>query len=189
MNQRKIRKLLLASIPFETERLIVRQIKECDANDMYEYSSIPEVSEFLLWSPHLNIETTIGYISSLQIRYLRGLYGDWAIIHKNDNKMIGTIGFAALDTKNKCCEIGYVLSPSYQKNGYITEALTNLLNITFNVMQLEKATLRIIKENTRSINLARKFGFNYEFSINMDIKGKNREVAHYVLTRNEYINK
>ena len=124
----------------------------------------------------------------LQTRYLKGLYADWAIVSKEHNKMIGTIGFAALDTANKKCEIGYVLSPKFWGNGYITEALTKMLYLTFEVMCLEKATLRIIKENTRSIKLAKRFDFKYEFSINMDIKGEIREVMHFALCREDYEN-
>ena len=186
MNQRKMRKLLLNSLPIATERLIIRNIESKDALDMYEYSSIPEVSEYLLWSPHLNISTTEGYINSLQERYKKGLYGDWALELKDSGKMIGTCGYAALDTLNKSCEIGYVLSPKFQSQGYMTEAMKQMLALTFDVMHLEKAILRIIKENDRSINLAEKLGFRYGHSINMDIKGAIREVTHYFLTYEEY---
>ncbi|MBE6691728.1 MAG: GNAT family N-acetyltransferase [Ruminococcaceae bacterium] len=186
MTQRKLRKLLLSSIPFETERLIIRQVNINDAEDMYEYSSIPEVSEYLLWSPHLNIETTKGYIISLQSRYLKGLYGDWAIELKNSDKMIGTCGYAHLDLKEKNCEIGYVLSPFFRNKGYMSEAIDAMLHLTFDVMNLEKATLRIIRENTRSINLAEKKGFVLETSVYLEIKGEVKEVLHYTLTNDKF---
>ena len=186
MNQRKIRKRLLGSLPIETDRLIIRNIEPKDVFDMYEYSSIPEVSEFLLWNPHLNIETTEGYISSLQERYKKGLYGDWAIELKSDHKMIGTIGYAALDTVEKRCEIGYVLSPYYRNNGYMSEAMEAILEITFKTIELDVAVLRIISENHRSLRLAEKMGFKYSYSIDIDIKGQRREVTHYVLTYEQY---
>lgn len=187
MNQRKIRKQLLGSIPIETERLIIRNIEPKDVLDMYEYCSIPEVSEFLLWNTHLNIETTEGYICSLQERYKKGLYGDWAIELKSNHKMIGTIGYAALDTVEKRCEIGYVLSPYYRNNGYMTEALSAILDLTFRRIEIKTAVLRIIKENQRSIHLAEKMGFSYSYSSNMNIKGNEREVTHYILTLEQYI--
>ena len=186
MTQRKIRKLLLSSLPFETERLIIRHVNSDDAEDMYEYSSIPEVSEFLLWSPHLNIETTKGSISSLQARYLKGLYGDWAIELKENGKMIGTCGYARLDLKEKNCEIGYVLSPFFRNKGYMSEAVDAMLHLTFDVMGLEKATLRIIRENSRSISLAEKKGFALESTVYLEIKGEVREVLHYTLKKDEY---
>ena len=58
MTERKIRKLIQSSLPIETERLIIRYIEPDDAYDMYEYSSIPEVSKYLLWSPHINLSST-----------------------------------------------------------------------------------------------------------------------------------
>ncbi len=155
---------------------------------MYEYSSIPEVSEYLLWSPHLNIDTTQGYIASLQERYKKGLYADWAIELKETGKMIGTCGYAKLDLKEKNCEIGYVLSPFFRNKGYMCEAVNAMLYLTFDLMRLEKATLRIIKENSRSINLAEKMGFTYEKSIHIEIKNEVKEVTHYTLTLSEYEN-
>ena len=98
MTQRGLRKILQKSIPIETERLILRYIEPDDAYDMFEYASIPKVSEYLLWSPHVNIAATIGYIEFLQKRYHRGLFGDLAMILKEENKMIGTCGFANIES-------------------------------------------------------------------------------------------
>lgn len=188
MTERKIRKQLLRSVPFETERLIIRYVTSSDVYDMYEYSALEEVCRYLLWSPHINIAATEGYIESLEKRYLKGLYADWAVELKKNNKMIGTCGFANIDSSNKVCEIGYVLSPDYRKNGYMTEAVKAVLKVCFEQLGMNKAKLRIIRENESSIKLAERVGFTrdelgeYPF----EVKGKTRFVIDYVMTKDEY---
>ncbi len=189
LTERKMRKTLLSSMPLETKRLILRYIEMDDAYDMFEYASLDEVCEYLLWNPHLNIAATEGYIEFLQKRYKKGLYADWAVVLKETGKMIGTCGYASINGKEKTCEIGYVLSPKYQKMGYMTEAVSRMLELSFYTLELNKVVLRIIAENKPSIELARRFGFSYVKSILMDIKDRDREVQYYELTYNDYINK
>lgn len=188
MTPRKLRKALLKSIPFETERLELRYITLDDADDMFEYSCIEEVCEYLLWSPHINVDVTKGYIEFLQKRYLRGLYADWAVVIKESGKMIGTCGYANVDSRESSCEIGYVLSPYFRGKGYMTEAVCEVLRLTFEVLQLKSAHLRIINENLASKKLAERVGFvldrvGYQ---ELEIKGLRRDIAHYVMTADMY---
>lgn len=189
MNERKLRKLVLRSVPFETERLLIRPIKDDDFLDMYEYCQLEEVCKYLLWSPHLNSDVTRGYIEFLQQRYKKGLYADWAIELKEEKKMIGTCGFANVNTNENYCEIGYVLSPYYQGKGYMTEAVGKLLKLSFDIFGFERAKLRIINENVTSLQLAKRLGFSFENEVVMEIKDENRNVSVYVLTKENYENK
>ena len=189
MTNRKLRKLIINAVPIETDRIVLRHISQKDACDMFEYASLDEVCEFLLWSPHINLATTEGYIQFLEKRYLRGLYGDWAVALKDTGKMIGTCGYANIDLRNRSCEIGYVLSPFYRGRGYMSEAMNEILKFTFNVLQLESAWLRIIDENTASKRLAERFGFSFRYYTNMEIKEITRKIAHYSLNKDEYSDK
>lgn len=191
MTERMFRKKLLSAVPVETERLLLRNIQPEDANDMYEYASIPEVCEYLLWSPHVNVDATLGYIEFLQKRYLKGLYGDWAIVLKKENKMIGTCGFAAIDSSTMTCEIGYVLSPKYRGNGYMTEAVNAVLELSFKKLGILNTELRIILQNESSVRLAERVGFHLDrigYS-EMEIKGIERDIAHYRMSYDEFIAK
>ena len=189
MNERKLRKTLLKSIPLETERLTIRYIQTDDAYDMYEYASKPEVCEFLLWEPHINLAATEGYIESLKQRYKKGFYADWALILKSNGKMIGTCGFANFNSAERICEIGYVLSPYYRKYGYMTEAVEAVLKLSFETLDVHSATLRIIEQNEDSIRLAKRLGFELYERSQMEIKGNKRTIAHYSLSSENYFNR
>ncbi len=186
MNERKMRKLLLKELPLESERLVIRYIELKDAYDMYEYASIPDVCEYLLWDPHINLAATEGYIEFLNKRYLRGLYADWAVVLRDTGKMIGTCGYAMIDTSENYGEIGYVLSPYFRGKGYMTEAVKAVLELSFEKLGLSKALLRIIAENTASKRLAERLGFAVEGYSKMEIKGRERDIVHYSITKEQY---
>ena len=189
MNDKKIRKHLKRALPIETERLRIRYIDLDDAYDMYEYASRPEVCRYLLWSPHMNLSATEGYIESLIKRSLRGLYCDWAIELKATGKMIGTVGYAMIDASDDIYEMGYVLSPDYQGKGYMTEAMNAMLKLNFDVLELPSAKLRIINENEPSKRLAERLGFTLDRIGNseMEIKDVLCDIAHYSLTKEQYL--
>ena len=102
----------------ETERLILRAMRVSDAACMYDYAKRPEVTKYLLWSPHPDIGYTRRYLEYLAGRYRLGQFYDWAIISKADGRMIGTCGFVRFDCPHNSAEIGYVLNPEYQGQGF-----------------------------------------------------------------------
>lgn len=71
----------------ETDRLILRAFEEDDLDDFYEYSSIPGVGEMAGWKHHENKEESKKILDMF-------IEGDktFAIYHKKDNKIIGSIG-------------------------------------------------------------------------------------------------
>lgn len=189
MFYRKLRKILSGFEKLETERLVIKNLCPDDAKDMYEYSRDPRVSKYLLWSPHLNLAESQGVIESLCKRYKKGLYGDWGVYLKSEGKLIGTVGYSHIDSNIDSCEIGYVLSPKYHGNGYMTEAVTAMLHLTFEQLKANSARLRIMDENQRSRLLAERLGFRLEYVCENEIfvKDKHRTLAHYIMTREEYI--
>ena len=190
MRKGKLRRTLMRATPIYTERLVLRNIEPGDANDMYEYASVPEVTKYLLWEPHVNLDATSGYIRYIQTRYLRGLYADWAVALKESGKMIGTCGYANIDSGANECEIGYVLSPYYRKRGFMTEAVEAVLSLTFETLGFDRAKLRIMDGNADSCRLAERCGFTLESVIpdELVVKGVPRTLRHYSLTKTEYEN-
>ena len=100
--------------------------------------------------------------------------------------MVGTCGFANVDTSADTCEIGYVLSPAYRGKGYMTEAVQAVLDLAFDKLGLGCAKLRIIRENTDSIKLAERVGFSRDErgEYPLDIKGETRYVIDYLMYNN-----
>ena len=188
MNNMNFRRVFRDLPEIETDRLTLKKISVSDAEDMYSYASLNSVTRFLLWSPHLNIDDTRGYIEFLNRQYKKGAYADWGVFLKSEGRLIGTTGFADFDFENNVGEVGYVLNPAYQGNGYMTEAVSAILSVAFERIGLEKVNLRIMEENKPSMRLARRLGFDFikvgEEPLN--VKGEDRIIHYYSLTKDKW---
>lgn len=182
-------KNFFADIPLlKTERLILRQMRVGDTADMYEYSCIPEVSHYLLWSPHPHMRHTREYLNYLQTRYRAGDYYDWAVVLRDTGKMIGTCGFASFDKANNSAEIGYVLNPAYWHKGYAEEAVRRVLQFGFKELLLHRIEGRFMEENLKSRRVMERCGFTYEGLRRkaVMIKGNYETVGICAILKDEY---
>ena len=183
---------VFSNIPtLETERLILRKIKIDDVDDMYEYSKNPEVTRYLVWSPHPDKEYTFEYISYLQSRYKCGDFYDWGVINKFDNKMIGTCGFTRFDFVNNSAEMGYVLNTDYHGVGIATEASFAVMKFGFERLGLNRIECRYIIGNDASRRVMEKNGMTFEGvrREGMLIKGVYRDIGICSILKSEYMNK
>ncbi len=183
-----MKKLINRMNGIETHRLILRKIRVSDAEDMYEYASIEALTEYLLWSPHESLEYTKSFLKFLTKKYKSGEYLDWGIEHKSEKKLIGTCGFSSLDVDNSKAEIGYVLSPAYQGNGYAAEAVKAVISFAFETLSLNRVEARVMEGNDASCSLLEKLGMKLEGRgvEEIFVKDKFRNVLHYAILKEEY---
>lgn len=181
----------LSDIELETERLVLRQWKESDLEDFFEYASVDGVGEMAGWKHHSSIDES-KIILDMFIREKNCL----SIVLKASGKVIGSMGLhescgnenAALkDLRQK--EIGYVLSKDYWGRGLVPEAVKKMIEFCFTVLDLEAVTITHFKENDQSRRVIEKCGLKYigegkfqSASLNKDFDDK-----QYVLLRDDYI--
>lgn len=175
----------------ETPRLILRKLRVGDAEDMYEYACDEALTEYLLWSPHESVKYTKSFLKFLLKKYKSGEYLDWGIELKDEGKLIGTCGFSSLDFDNSKAEIGYVLSRSYQGNGYATEAVRAVLSFSFETLNLNRVEARVMEGNEASCVLLEKLGMKLEGKgvSELFVKGRYRNILHFAILKEEYFGK
>ena len=181
---------LFSKMPeLETERLKFRAIKKSDFNDIYEYSSNPQTSQYLLWSPHNSLEYTKHFIDIILAKYKCGDYHDWAITLKENKKMIGTCGFTRIDEQNGTAEIGYVLNPAYWGMGIGTEAAKRVIRFAFEELNMNRVEARFLFGTEASLRVMNKIGMKFEGYIreSLLVKGKYRTVGVSSILRREYL--
>lgn len=169
----------------DTPRLVLRKIKISDADDMFEYASRKDVTKYLLWSPHEDLQYTKCFLKFLIKKYKKGEYFDYGIELKDEKKLIGTCGFVNIDTDNRKAEIGYVLNPSYQGNGYAIEAVKAVIDYAYNVLNLNRVEARVMEGNTSSVKLLEKIGMTFEGMGREElfVKGAFVNVLHFALIK------
>lgn len=157
-----LRKLFDRSPRIETQRLILRRMKVSDAADMFDYAKREEVTKYLLWAPHENLEYTRLYMKQVEKGYKQGIFYDFGVIFKENNKLIGTCGFARIDNANSTAEAGYVLNPDYWGRGLAAEALSAVIRMGFEKQGFNRIEARYMAENIRSRRVMEKCGMSYE---------------------------
>ncbi len=173
----------------DTDRLVLRKLKISDYADMYEYSRLDSVTQYLLWNSHPEARYTRDYLSYIQSQYKAGEFYDWAVIHRETGKMIGTCGFAKLDFENNSAEIGYVLNPEFWHRGYATEAVKKIIDFGFHTLNLHRIEARYIVGNEVSRHVMEKCGMTFEgvHKSSLFVKDSYASVGYCAITADEYI--
>ena len=105
---------------FETSRLVLRKPRLTDADDIfYHYAADPEVTRYLTWRPCRDRTEVAVFLQSRLGKWDSGEEFSWGITHRGEDRVIGMIGCR---TREHVAEIGYVLTRSYWRRGYVTEA-------------------------------------------------------------------
>lgn len=175
----------------ETPRLILRKINKNDAQDLYEYSRLEEVTRYLLWRPFTSIDVSRAYIATLGRSYKTGKFYDFAVVVKDENKMIGTCGFTSISEKDGAAQIGFVLNPAYHKMGYGYEAALEVMRLGFFDFGFNRIEARCMSGNEASRALMNKLGMKYEGCARqlMFVKGSFRDIEICSMLKSEFIEK
>lgn len=110
----------------ETERLILRNLVSQDLENIYEWTSDEEVTQYLTWPTHQNKETTKRILDQWLEEYKQENCYRLGIVLKENNKLIGMID--VVDYKEDQPVVGYVLNQNYWGHGYMTEAFSGVID-------------------------------------------------------------
>jgi len=149
-------------IYLETERLILREIVPEDAESFFAMDSDPEVVKYVGIKPLTDINQSIEMIGSIRNQYKENGIGRWAVVRKEDGRMIGWSGLKLIKEINNhqnIHDLGYRFTPEYWGKGYATETAIAVLNYGFNEMKLDKIFAYADVENEASNHVLRKLGF------------------------------
>lgn len=170
----------------ETNRLILRGFLLSDLNDFFAYAKNDKVGPMAGWKPHVSLEESQeilkSFVESTEV---------WAIVHKKDNKVIGSIGLhndRKRDNPNTRM-LGYVLSEEYWGKSLMLEAVHAILNYAFNEQNLELVSVYHYPFNKQSGSVIKHAGFKYEgiqrlSTVRFD--GVKLDSTLYSITKDEY---
>lgn len=166
----------------ETERLYMRELTQDDFKDlckilqdketMYAYEGAFSFAEVQEW-----LDRQIS-------RYKKWGFGLWAVILKENDKLIGQCGLTVQPWKNgEVLEIGYLFNRSYWHNGYATEAAKACKEYAFEILDANEVCSIIRDTNTASQNVALRNGMTVSDSSVKHYKGVNMPHIRYVSVR------
>lgn len=151
----------ISKVVLKTQRLILRVWNLDDLGDLFEYASVDGVGQMAGWIPHKNKEESL-MILNMFINEKKTFAIEF------NNKVIGSLGIEKYNEKEipefsekSGVELGFVLSKDYWGLGLMPEAVCEVINYLFNVIELDFLVCCHFVDNIQSEKVQLKCGFKH----------------------------
>lgn len=142
-----------------TERLVLRNIKLADAQDIFDnWAGDSEVTKYLTWTAHENVEVTKSIVELWLEDYKNPDTYRYGIELSGYDHLIGMIDIVGYI--DDCPVIGYVLGQAFWNKGYMTEAFSAVIQDLFS-KGYETILIEADERNYGSNKVIQKCGFTF----------------------------
>jgi [ribosomal protein S5]-alanine N-acetyltransferase len=151
---------MAGKIILETERLLLREFDEGDAEPFYLMGSDPAVIRYTgdPGGGFTSVEHALEILRSRPIADYRTYgYGRWACVLKASGEVIGFAGLKYLSDSQEV-DLGYRLLPAYWGQGLATEACRAVLDYGRTRLDIERIIGLVDPENVASVRVLEKLG-------------------------------
>ncbi len=174
----------------DTLRLQLRKFKLGDAQMMFDnWANDPEVTKYLTWQPHDNVELTKSLLEDWLDLYVNKLYFNWVIEVKETKEIIGSISvtdiYSTMDhEKNSTTvEVGYCLGRAFWNKGYASEALEAVTKFLFECVEIDFIKAKYDARNPASGKVMKKCNFSELGTIHF----RGVDMLEYGLSRKDFL--
>ncbi len=143
----------------ETKRLILREITTGDIDDLFQLRNDVKTMKYIGKTIPVSREEVGKLVERITEGYRLSSAIGWGITLKKNNKLIGNIGYHIIEKENYRAEIGYMLISDLWQQGFMSEAIKEVLKYGFDVMKLHSVEAKIDPENEKSKGILKKFNF------------------------------
>ncbi|HLC13885.1 MAG TPA: GNAT family N-acetyltransferase [Chthoniobacterales bacterium] len=151
----------------ETERLIVREYFEDDAEAFFRLNSDPEVVRFVPDAGLANVEEARKILMEHPIAdYRKHGFGRGACILKSTGENIGFAGLKYLEELGEV-DVAYRFMRPYWGLGLASEAAIASVRYGFADLGLKRVIGLVMPENTASVRVLEKAGLRYSDSVSL----------------------
>jgi RimJ/RimL family protein N-acetyltransferase len=155
---------MIESSYLTTSRLLIRRFLPADADDLHEYLSDPRVYRFEPGDP-LDRE-----LANQRAADMAASPDFWAVELRGVGKVIGQLYLKQIEPAALLtCELGYILHPSHQRQGYGSEAAAALVRQAFTAGGMHRVVAQCNPKNSASWKLLENIGFRREGLLRQNI--------------------
>lgn len=152
-----------AGIRIETERLVLRRMRDDDLADYLDCESQPGHTLYLSREPYTEEEARKFIAASRDLPLdAEGAYLHLAIEHKATGRVIGTSCIKVTSRAHRQGDMGWFLHADCRGQGLATEASRAMLEFAFTTLDLHRITAHCDGENERSLLMAERLGMQRE---------------------------
>jgi RimJ/RimL family protein N-acetyltransferase len=151
----------------ETDRLLVREYVEEDAEAFFKLNTDPEVLRFVPDKALLNVDQARQLLIDHPIGdYRKHGFGRGACILKATGEQIGFAGLKYLEELGEV-DVAYRLLPAYWGQGLATEAALASVRYGFADLGLNRIIGLVMSENIASVRVLEKTGLRYVATVSL----------------------
>ncbi len=151
------------TVILNTERCILRPFVLSDAPAMFQnWARDAEVTRYLTWPAHKNMQETEQVISEWISRYQEPDFYQWCIADRETQQAIGSVAAVRVLEEIEAVETGYCLSRACWGKGLMTEVYAAVLDFFFETVQVNRVQASHDARNPASGKVMLKCGLSYE---------------------------
>lgn len=146
-----------------TQRLRLRRLTADDAADVYRnWTGDPEVTRYLTWQAHKDIQATRDIIGIWLELYKHDYTYRWCMELRATGEVIGMIDVVRTTMHNDSAHIGYCMGRAWWNKGYMTETLCAVEDFLFSEAEYNRVEACHAVDNPASGEVMKKSGMLYE---------------------------
>lgn len=162
----------------ETTRLLLRNICMSDSEDIFEFLSDEQTC---LDDGGNHAKTDInGEAFANSMKFLSTADEHYAIVLKDENKVVGMIHIMETERGIKSKEIGYIMNKNYRRQGIAKEAANAVMKELVEHDEVKMFVMTAYEYNTASIATMKSLGFEQEGIIHNDCMHPQKGLIHSV---------
>ena len=149
-------------------RLYLREHVASDQTAYYDLLSNKQAIRYYGRTPFKNIKEAADEIELLHKKFESIEVIKWALLKKDDNQYIGSVGIKNFSTLHRRGTLSCIITPKSWGAGYATEALSTIINYCFEELRLNRLQAFVDPQNVQAMSLFDKLGFHLEAAISMN---------------------
>lgn len=144
----------------ETKRLVFKQIGDDDLQGVYQIYGDEDLTKYFVSGADKSIEQTRERIEKIKSHWNKYGFGDFILLDKEDSS---AVGYAGLHYKQNGgnVNVSYIIDKKMWGKGLGYEACMALVYYGFRIAGLDKIAAEIDPQNSSSIRLIEKCGFQF----------------------------
>ena len=170
---------------FTTQRLLLRKPRMEDAPLIFAgYAQDPEVVRYLTFLPQRDIKEAAEVVGRFLESWRSGQSYSWLIFQRQSGELVGAISAR----HDQGINLGYALARPFWGKGFMSEAVTAIVNWVFSVPGVFRVWAVCDLDNAASARLLERNGFHQEgilrkWSLHPNISDIPRDCFCYAKTR------
>lgn len=177
-------------LPLTTDRLVLRAFERSDVPLVSRYHLLPGVQRYLVRPTRYREDVAAA------VEIMRGQVGlqrpgdtlTLAMQRRGDKALLGHVSLHWSDATAGQGELLFAIDPAQAGHGFLTEALTSMLNLAFEHFHIHRVFVRCDGRNHHSAKLMQKLGMRLEahYREHALFQGEWDEELHFAILDREW---